>query len=393
MPSLSEQAVRGRPVERVSELSRERFRTDFLFQSRPVVVTGGVRDWPAMQRWTVEWLKERLAGHRVEIASAASGVFSYDLEAPRAKYQVMEFSKAASLVAEGKQDVQYYIMQISIEDWLPELSEDLQSLPVLSGEAAAPHFWLGGAGLLTPLHWDNLHNFFAQVSGRKRFTLFPPGEFDKLYPYPAAALFSHMSHADPEDLDRWPQVRDAERLDCVLEAGDLLFLPSFWWHQVRSLELSISVNFWWAPFLPQCYVPAFLRTLRTAYTRDRLAGLGSPVSTFPGGPIAAARAALRSGQSSFAVLFAAAALEAAVRQRCHEVHIEDSDENGPRPVEVLHAELAASGGDPTGLDAGRMTSWIKVIRSVVAGEPDTPERSEAAATAVQEIGAFLGSLR
>jgi hypothetical protein len=29
-------------------------------------------------------------------------------------------------------------------------------------------------------------------------------------------------------------------------AGEVLYLPRYWWHQVRSLERSASVNLWWA---------------------------------------------------------------------------------------------------------------------------------------------------
>jgi hypothetical protein len=28
--------------------------------------------------------------------------------------------------------------------------------------------------------------------------------------------------------------------------GELLYIPRFWWHQVRSLDFSVSVNYWWA---------------------------------------------------------------------------------------------------------------------------------------------------
>ena len=33
--------------------------------------------------------------------------------------------------------------------------------------------------------------------------------------------------------------------ETTLYAGDVLFIPSKWWHTVRSLEYSISVNAWW----------------------------------------------------------------------------------------------------------------------------------------------------
>lgn len=39
-------------------------------------------------------------------------------------------------------------------------------------------------GNQTPCHYDEQENFFAQVQGFKRCILFPPSEFDCLYPYP-----------------------------------------------------------------------------------------------------------------------------------------------------------------------------------------------------------------
>lgn len=39
-------------------------------------------------------------------------------------------------------------------------------------------------GNVTPCHYDEQENFFAQVGGYKRVILFPPNQFDCLYPYP-----------------------------------------------------------------------------------------------------------------------------------------------------------------------------------------------------------------
>src|SRR5690349_5471344 len=36
------------------------------------------------------------------------------------------------------------------------------------------------------------------------------------------------------------------RHEVTLNPGEVLFLPSRWWHHVRSLERALSVNFWWA---------------------------------------------------------------------------------------------------------------------------------------------------
>eukprot|EP01045_Picozoa_sp_COSAG04_P025544 COSAG04_NODE_3371_length_2880_cov_7.944984_2_plen_111_part_00 len=44
--------------------------------------------------------------------------------------------------------------------------------------------------------------------------------------------------------DRFPAVRQAEYTEAVLGPGDALFIPHGHWHYVRSLETSLSVNFW-----------------------------------------------------------------------------------------------------------------------------------------------------
>lgn len=43
---------------------------------------------------------------------------------------------------------------------------------------------IGMEGNVTPCHYDEQQNFFAQVYGYKRCILFPPDNFECLYPYP-----------------------------------------------------------------------------------------------------------------------------------------------------------------------------------------------------------------
>jgi len=35
-------------------------------------------------------------------------------------------------------------------------------------------------------------------------------------------------------------------MDCILEEGEMLYIPPKWWHYVRSLTMSLSVSFWWS---------------------------------------------------------------------------------------------------------------------------------------------------
>lgn len=40
------------------------------------------------------------------------------------------------------------------------------------------------SGNVTPAHYDEQENFFAQIRGYKRFILFHPDQFKCMYPYP-----------------------------------------------------------------------------------------------------------------------------------------------------------------------------------------------------------------
>jgi ribosomal protein L16 Arg81 hydroxylase len=41
-----------------------------------------------------------------------------------------------------------------------------------------------------------------------------------------------------------------------LGPGDVIYIPRGWWHHVRTLDLSISVNFWWARGMRRLLVQA-----------------------------------------------------------------------------------------------------------------------------------------
>ena len=111
----------------------------------------------------------------------------------------------------------------------------------LAHPSAAPRIWLGNA-LTTPTHLDEWFNIGCVVLGRRRFTLFPPGEIGNLYvgPLDYAPTGAPMSlvqlHAP--DFDRFPLIREAlaNARRAELGPGDALFIPPLWWHNVESLD-------------------------------------------------------------------------------------------------------------------------------------------------------------
>lgn len=109
-------------------------------------------------------------------------------------------------------------------------------------------FWLGTAGAHTPCHYDTYGcNLVAQVSGRKRWVLFPPEDTPFLQatrvPYEESSVYSRINF-EAFGWSEIPSIEGTHPHVVVLLPGDVLFVPRHWWHHVTNLEMSVSVNIW-----------------------------------------------------------------------------------------------------------------------------------------------------
>jgi len=84
------------------------------------------------------------------------------------------------------------------------------------------------------------------VFGAKLLVVFPPEEFQNLYPFAEDTMFGNTSQVDVlrPDESKFPLYRQARGFKLVLCAGEMLYLPPKWWHFVVSLDISCSVSFW-----------------------------------------------------------------------------------------------------------------------------------------------------
>src|SRR5262249_28913267 len=108
--------------------------------------------------------------------------------------------------------------------------------------------WIGSDGVLTPLHYDLINCFVAQLAGRNRFKIIAAGDVARLYNH--HNVLSEITDLESSDFDpaRFPAIAQVSVYDVTLEPGELLFLPFAWWYQVRSQGFAASVtctNFRW----------------------------------------------------------------------------------------------------------------------------------------------------
>ena len=234
-----------REVEKRSALSREEFLERYVRACRPVVLTDVTHDWPAMHRWSPADLRRRFGEQTVEIQDGRDADPRYE-ENKLAHRRNVPLAPFVDRVLAGGPTNDYYMTannEVLRTPQFAPLLDDIGSLPPACDRtqlAQRSSFWFGPAGTRTPLHHDTLMLFHTQVVGRKRWRLVSPLETPKLYNY--NGVFSPID-VDQPDLNRYPLFDQVTVLDVVVEPGETMFLPLAWWHQVLSLDVSLSFSY------------------------------------------------------------------------------------------------------------------------------------------------------
>lgn len=258
----------GRPPEiasEIHEIDAETFARDLTPLYQPTVLRGIARDWPAVRaartspHALADYLKGFDRGATVEAmlgAPAIGGRFFYDesgrgMNFDRRPAPLKPVLDELLRLADHPEPPAIYVGSTPVAQVLPGF-EKANTLDLLD-EAIAPRLWLGNASTIQT-HHDMSDNIAVVVSGRRRFTLFPPDQVGNLYVgpldfTPAGRPISLVSLDDP-DLARFPRFADALETALVaeLEPGDAIYIPTLWWHHVRATgPLNLLVNYWWEP--------------------------------------------------------------------------------------------------------------------------------------------------
>jgi hypothetical protein len=230
--------------------------------AKPVVMRGLVSDWPCVaaarsgDAAMVDYLKRCGTTKPVTGLAAApseKGRFFYNADLTgfnfiKGQGELSNFLD--DVMSENAKDephglsVQSEVLRVISPPFAQENQLDL--LPEVDGR-----IWLGNR-VRTATHYDLSENVACNVSGRRRFILFPPEQIANLYlgPLELTPAGTPTSLVDPlaPDLDRFPRFAEAWKhaQTATLEPGDAIYIPYGWWHAVDSLDsFNILVNYWW----------------------------------------------------------------------------------------------------------------------------------------------------
>lgn len=227
-----------------AELPYPAFVRDYIARNRPVVVENALQDCPARQRWTPEYFRERFGAKRIQVSPSEQMTFAHFIDA---------------VLASREDAPGPYMYRLFIGPHMPELLPDLEPLnpyafPRRLASPLMPRQWrrpdgylkllIGGIGGRFPfLHYDleNAHATITEIHGDKEFILYPPEDAAFLYPRPDMPNQSTIPDVRRVDLGRFPLYERATQYHAVLHPGDMVFVPSRWWHGARALSPSISI--------------------------------------------------------------------------------------------------------------------------------------------------------
>ena len=234
----------SREVVRRHKLSREEFLRDYYSTNRPVIITGMMEDWPARQRWNLDYFAGQYGDREVEVQFGRTQGENYEIE--REKYlRTMRFDEFIGLVRDSGVSNDFYLTannNSKNKKAFPELWNDIVQIPeYLNGQDPMGGFlWIGPAGTITPFHHDLTNNFMAQVIGHKRVKIAPSWDLPLMQ--------NHFHVFSDIDGRKTPPTRDVsldepQILECVIGPGEILFLPIGCLHFVEGLDISVTVSF------------------------------------------------------------------------------------------------------------------------------------------------------
>lgn len=246
-------SAQGATIERRAGLSSDEFLDRYYAANRPVILTGEMSGWPALAKWTPDYLKHAVGSKTIEFQGDRSKSDRFEIHKDAHRRQ-MPFDQFIDLVSRPGAGNDAYLTAYNSArntEAISMLHPDL-GFPekFLARDVEQPNgmMWIGPAGTLTSLHHDLTNNLIAQVVGRKRLLVLPASEVGKLYNH--LHVFSEIS--DLEDpaltLARFPRLEHARFTEVTLMPGEMIFMPLAWWHQVRSIDFSVTItytNFRW----------------------------------------------------------------------------------------------------------------------------------------------------
>lgn len=297
------------PPENIPTLEAEQITPALFHQAsadfrNPVVIRGLLKDCVAVRTWTREQLAERMGDHQfvVGVVDEHTCRTGWDTGMPMRPMAFRDF--LARMDNERIYLNNSTEMTIAFPELVDELGRELLMSQLVGPTGgwdplAASQCFIGSKNVYQDLHCAPGGNFFVQVAGRKRWTLFHPRFSPLVHPLPmcpfqfSSSALGGYKHHELVSPGQDNFLNHIPRYQVTLNPGDVLFNAPWWWHEVHNLDdFTIGSAVRWMPTPPQSCtswgnnfgftalsVYPFMRAMAWAHrARQLLTGNQAPIS-------------------------------------------------------------------------------------------------------------------
>jgi len=241
---------KGRVLEipRISGKEEKTILKEYVKKGKPVIITDVASHWDCVKKWSPQYFKDAFGDDDILISDNLANTETSD-------YFNVQYAKLREIIeCMEKGDNSKYARFNNLLYIHPELIDDVDSewLGKMKGiptRRGLFQIFIGAKGTKTSLHAACAHNYFTQVYGVKRWRLISSSDDPALKPVINGSPF-FVSTFDPEfpSYEEHPAAEYLDIYESDLKAGEILFVPSSFWHHVVNETDSIGFGYRWSWF-------------------------------------------------------------------------------------------------------------------------------------------------
>lgn len=227
-------------IERVSNISKEEFLSNYVKKRKPVVITDLSKNWNATKSWDLDYMSKTVGNVEVPLYDNTPTKGSESTQKPAVVMKMRDYMK---ILKKGPSDLRIFFFNILQK--CPALMNDFEYPDIgLKFFKKLPTLFFGGAGSKVFMHYDMdlSHNMHFNFHGKKNIILFAPDQTKYLYKQPFSITSLEAIEMDKPDFEKYPALQYASGSHTILEHGETLFIPSEYWHFIRYLTPSLSIT-------------------------------------------------------------------------------------------------------------------------------------------------------
>ncbi|XP_030512497.1 F-box protein At5g06550 [Rhodamnia argentea] len=226
-------------IVRKRGISVEEFVRSFEEPNKPVLLEGCMDGWLALEKWNRDYLVKTCSGVRFSVGPVEMRLEDYFCYSDQTR-----------------EERPLYLFDPKFGEKVPVLGLDYE-VPVyfredlfsVLGNERPDYRWIiiGPSGSGSSFHIDpnSTSAWNAVITGSKKWVLFPPDVVPPgVHPSPDGAEV-----ACPVSINEWfmnfygaTKSWKKKPVECICKAGEVIFVPSGWWHMVINLEESIAIT-------------------------------------------------------------------------------------------------------------------------------------------------------